>query len=247
MKILVTEGNPQGSKLAYQIIRDVNDNGGKVFGFATGIAPEETYRLLRESDVDFSDKISVNLDEYIGLADDHVQSYHYFMNKHLFNAKPFKKSYLPDGLGDPEKVTKDYDKILEENPIDLQILGLGNDGHIAFNEPGTPFDSKTHVSYLDESTIEFNSQLFDSKDEVPRSAFTMGISSIMSAKKIILLAFYESKAQAIHDMVLGPITEDLPASILQKHPDTTLILSRKSAKLLPDDMVTFVSDDEIEI
>lgn len=245
MKILVTEGNPSGSKLAYKIIRDVNENGGKVFGFATGIAPEETYRLLRESDVDFTDKISINLDEYIGLSSDHNQSYHYFMNRHLFNEKPFKKSYLPDGMGDPEEVIREYDEILEENPIDLQILGIGVDGHIAFNEPGTSFDSTTHISYLDESTIKFNSQLFNSIDEVPRSAFTMGIKSIMDCKKIILLAFYESKAQAIYDTVLGPITEDVPASILQKHPDTTLILSKKSAKLLPENIITYVSDEEI--
>lgn len=240
MKILVTDGNPSGSKIAYQIIRDEVDKGSKVFGFATGIAPEETYRLLRESDVDFSDRISINLDEYVGLADDHVQSYHYFMNKHLFNAKPFAKSYIPDGLADPEVEVKRYDKILEENPIDLQILGLGVDGHIAFNEPGTPFDSTTHVSYLDESTIKFNSQLFNSIDEVPRSAITMGIKSIMDAKKIILLAFYESKAEAIYEMVMGPVREDLPASILQNHPDTTLILSKESAKLLPEDKKTYM-------
>ncbi len=162
------------------------------------------------------------------------------MNKHLFNSKPFAKSYIPDGLADPEVEVKRYDKILEENPIDLQILGLGVDGHIAFNEPGTPFDSTTHVSYLDESTIKFNSQLFNSIDEVPRSAITMGIKSIMDAKKIILLAFYESKAEAIYEMVMGDVREDLPASILQNHPDTTLILSKESAKLLPEDIKTYM-------
>ena len=183
--------------------------------------------------MDFSKLYSVNLDEYVGLAPDHEQSYHAFMQEHLFNAKPLKESFLPDGMAeDLEQAAKDYDDILSQHVIDLQILGIGSNGHIGFNEPGTSFDSQTHVVDLTDSTIEANSRFFTSRDQVPTKAISMGIASIMAAKKIILFAYGDKKANAIFKMVNGPVTEEVPASVLQHHPDVTLILDQAAAAKL---------------
>ena len=180
---------------------------------------------------DFSKLYSVNLDEYVGLAPDHEQSYHAFMKAQLFNTKPFKESFLPDGMAeDLEQAVKDYDDVLAQHAIDLQILGIGSNGHIGFNEPGTPFDSQTHVVDLTDSTIEANSRFFASRDQVPTKAISMGIASIMAAKKIILFAYGDKKADAIFKMVKGPVTEEVPASVLQNHPDVTLILDEAAAR-----------------
>ena len=185
------------------------------------------------SDLDFTDMTSINLDEYVGLAPDNVQSYHYFMQEHLFKFKPFKASYVPDGLAkDVQAECARYNQLIKDNPIDLQVLGIGQNGHIAFNEPGTPFDSVTHEVDLTESTIQANSRFFDSIDEVPKSAICMGIADIMAAKEIVLLAKVESKAKAIKAMVEGPVTTDVPASILQKHPHVTVIADQAAASLL---------------
>lgn len=153
------------------------------------------------------------------------------MNKHLFKDKPFRHSYLPNGLAtDTVAEVKHYDQIIKENPIDIQLLGIGRNGHIAFNEPGTSFDSTTHEVELTQSTIEANARFFDNIDDVPKSAICMGIASIMSAKKIVLLAYGEKKRWAIKHMIEGPITEEMPASILQKHPDVTIICDEAAAQ-----------------
>ena len=177
--------------------------------------------------------VSVNLDGYVGLTGEDPQSYRYFMQENLFNEKPFKVSYLPKGNEDTaEEETAHYNEILAQHPVDLQILGIGRNGHIGFNEPGTPFDSQTHLVHLDQSTIEANSRFFEKIEDVPTQAISMGIANILAAKSIILFAYGESKAEAIAGMVNGPKTESLPASALQGHPDVVIIADQAALSLL---------------
>ena len=232
LKIIKVKDRNEGGKKAFELIKEAIQSGAKVFGLATGSTPETLYRELRESDLDFSDKIAINLDEYIGLSKDHPQSYHTFMKKQLFDYKPFKQIFIPDGLGDENTEPEKYDKIIDAHPIDVQILGIGTNAHIGFNEPGTPFDSKTHKVTLTQETIDANKRYFDSEEEVPRHAFSMGIQSIMSAKKIILMAYGENKAEAIERTVHGPVTEEVPSSILQTHPDVVIIVDEEAASKL---------------
>ncbi len=233
MKIIIRKNKLQGSAAAFEIFEHGLRNGNKVWGLATGSSPIDLYKSITDSNLNCANLTSINLDEYVGLKPDNDQSYHYFMQKHLFDKKPFKKSYVPDGMtSDVAAYCKKYDQIIKNNPIDIQLLGIGRNGHIAFNEPGTPFDSTTHEVKLTENTIKANSRFFDNEDEVPKSAICMGIANIMSAKKIVLLAFGAKKAEAIKKTVEGPVTEEVPASILQKHPDATLILDEAAAALL---------------
>lgn len=235
MKIIVTENKIQGGAKAFEIFENEIKNGAKVLGLATGSTPETLYQNFTNSDLNCSNLISINLDEYVGLTPDNPQSYHYFMRKHLFDKKPFKKSYVPDGMTKNVAATcKEYDQIIKDNPIDVQLLGIGRNGHIAFNEPGTPFDIGTHEVKLAENTIKANSRFFDNEDEVPKSAICMGTANIMDAKKVVLMAFGEKKAQAIKEMIEGPVTEQVPASILQKHPDVTIIVDKAAAQELDD-------------
>lgn len=233
MEIIYEKNKEQGSIKAAEMIREALDNGAKVFGLATGSTPEVLYEKLIESDIDFSDAISVNLDEYVGLPSDHEQSYRHFMEEKLFNKKPFKASYVPDGMNDEESEIARYEQILKDHPVDVQILGIGHNGHIAFNEPGTPFDSVTHKVELTDSTIQANKRNFEKEEDVPRYAYSMGLSSIMEAKKIILLAFGEDKAPAIKNLVTAEEpTEDIPSTILLNHPDVTIILDEAAATLI---------------
>lgn len=233
MELFYAKDKEQGSIKAYEMIREALHNDAKVFGLATGSTPEIVYEKLIESDVDFSDAVSVNLDEYVGLAGDHKQSYRYFMEKNLFDHKPFKASYVPNGLNQEEAEIERYEQILKENPVDVQILGIGQNGHIAFNEPGTSFDSVTHKVELTDSTIQANKRYFEKEEDVPRYAYSMGLSSIMNAKKIILLAFGEEKAQAVKDLVTAKeATEDIPSTILINHPDVTVIIDKEATKLI---------------
>ena len=236
MKVIVTENKIQGGAKAFEIFEKGIKNGAKVLGLATGSTPETLYQNWVKSDLNCEDLTSINLDEYVGLTPDNPQSYHYFMQKHLFDKKPFKKTYVPDGMAkDIPAFCKEYDQIIKDNPIDIQLLGIGRNGHIAFNEPGTPFDIGTHEVKLTENTIEANARFFDNEDEVPKSAICMGTANIMQSKKIVLMAFGEKKAQAIKEMIEGgPITEDVPASILQKHPDVTVIVDKAAAQELDD-------------
>lgn len=235
MKVIVTENKIQGGAKAFELFEKEIKNGAKVLGLATGSTPETLYQNWVNSDLNCSNLTSINLDEYVGLTPDNPQSYHYFMQKHLFDKKPFKKTYIPDGTTkDPAATCKEYDEIIKKNPIDLQLLGIGRNGHIAFNEPGTPFNIGTHEVKLTENTIKANSRFFDNIDEVPKSAICMGTANIMASKKIVLMAFGEKKAEAIKKTIEGPITEDVPASILQKHPDVTIICDKAAAQELDD-------------
>lgn len=233
MKVIVAKDPQEAGIKGYEVFADALKAGAQVFGLATGSTPLTTYEQIAQSNLDFSDALSINLDEYKGISPDNSQSYRYFMNENLFNKKPFKRSYLPDGLArnDTEEI-KRYDQLIDDHPIDLQLLGLGLNGHIGFNEPGSSFNGGTHVVDLTESTIQANSRFFDNIDDVPKQAYSMGIGSIMKSKKIVLEAYGEKKADIVAKMIEGPVTEDVPASLLQKHPDVVVILDEASAAKL---------------
>lgn len=233
MDVIRVKNADEGGKKAFEIIKDGIANGADTFGLATGSTPETMYSYMIESDMDFSDKVSVNLDEYVGLDGNNEQSYRYFMDQHLFNHKPFEKTYVPNGKAqDLDAECQRYDDIIAANPIDIQVLGIGQNGHIGFNEPGTSFEATTHVVELTESTVNANKRYFDKVEDVPTRALTMGIQSIMKSKKIILMAFGEAKAEAIKGMIDGKVTEDLPASVLQKHDDVVVIIDEDAASKL---------------
>jgi glucosamine-6-phosphate deaminase len=202
-----------------------------VLGLATGSSPIGTYEQLaewyRKGDIDFSQVTTVNLDEYCGLDENNKQSYRYFMNQHLFSKIniPLEHTYVPNGRAENvETECKRYDELIASlGGIDLQLLGLGHNGHIGFNEPSVAFEKTTHCVNLGESTIEANARFFNSIDEVPKQAITMGIKSIMQAKKILLIVNGEDKKEILHRSLYGPVTPSVPASILQLHPDLTVV------------------------
>ncbi|TKK67123.1 glucosamine-6-phosphate deaminase, partial [Enterococcus faecalis] len=198
MQIIRVANAEEGGKKAFELIKEGMNNGAKVLGLATGSTPETLYKEMTASDVDFTEMTSVNLDEYVGLGGEDEQSYRYFMNKHLFDKKPFKETFVPNGKAeDLDAASAEYEKIIDAHPVDIQILGIGQNGHIGFNEPGTPLDSLTHVVELTESTINANKRYFDKVEDVPTRAVSMGIGSIMKGKKMILMAYGEAKAEAI--------------------------------------------------
>lgn len=210
-----------------------------VLGLATGSSPVETYKQLikwyEQGDLDFSQTHTVNLDEYVGLAADHNQSYAWFMHNNLFdhiNIDP-SNTYLPNGLElDAKKECARYDSIIHGlGGVDLQLLGIGPNGHIGFNEPCDEFVKGTHCVDLTQATIDANSRFFESADQVPRQAYTMGILDIMQAKKIVMIVTGKNKAQAVHDAFCGPVTPQVPASILQLHPDFTLVADEDALSL----------------
>ncbi len=202
-----------------------------VLGLATGSTPigtyEELIRRYEQGDLDFSGVHSINLDEYRGLSPENDQSYRYFMNTHLFDSINIdkKNTYVPDGLEpDSEKACRDYEEIIRTHGgVDLQILGLGHNGHIGFNEPGSTFEKETHCVTLSETTREANARFFSSMDEVPTEAYTMGIGSIMQAKKIVVIVTGEGKREIVKKAFLGPITPEVQASVLQLHNDVILV------------------------
>lgn len=218
-------------KAANLILAQVNLKPNAVLGLATGGSPVGTYEKLvaayRQGDVDFSEVTTINLDEYRGIARAHEQSYWSFMHENFFDHVNVRENhiFIPDGENqNSEEVCRKYDDIIEKSGgIDMQLLGIGLDGHIGFNEPGSHFEANTHCVDLTESTIEANMRFFNSKDEVPRQAYTMGIRPIMQAKKVVMLANGKNKAEIIKKAFMGPITPEVPASILQMHPDFTLI------------------------
>jgi len=225
MEIIRVKDANEGGKKAFEIIANGMNNGAKVLGLATGSTPVPMYKEMTDSDLDFSNMTSVNLDEYVGLGGSDAQSYRFFMNDHLFNHKPFKETFVPNGKAtDLEAECKRYDQVIADHPIDIQILGIGRNGHIGFNEPGTSFSSSTHLVQLTQSTINANKIYFDKVEDVPTQALSMGIGSIMKSKKVILMAFGDAKADAIKGMIDGEVTEDLPASVLQNHADVTVII-----------------------
>ena len=202
-----------------------------VLGLATGSTPIGTYDQLVEwynkGDLDFSEVTTVNLDEYKGLPRTNDQSYYYFMHQHLFdrvNIDP-ERTNVPNGMEpDAEKECGRYEELIRSmGGVDLQLLGLGHNGHIGFNEPGEAFEKETHCVDLTESTIEANKRFFASADDVPKQAYTMGIKTIMQAKKILIVVNGENKADIVERAFFGPVTPEVPASILQLHNDVTLV------------------------
>lgn len=233
MNIITVKNAAEGGKVAFDLLVEELAAGAKTLGLATGSTPLTFYQEIVNSDLDFSDITSINLDEYVGLPAENAQSYDYFMREHLFQYKPFKETFLPNGLAkDLDAEVKRYDALIDSHPIDFQILGIGRNGHIGFNEPGTAFDEQTHVVDLSDNTLEANSRFFASLDEVPKQAISMGIASIMKSKKIVLEAFGVEKADAVAQMVHGPVTETLPASILQKHDNVIVIVDEAAAAKL---------------
>lgn len=233
MKVIRVENQVEGAKVALELLKEKLAQGAKTLGLATGSSPIEFYKQIVASDLDFSELTSVNLDEYVGLSEDNPQSYRYFMNEQLFHKKPFKESFLPNGVAeDAEVEVERYNQVLANHPVDLQILGIGINGHIGFNEPGTSFDSTVHIVDLEQSTIEANARFFDKIEDVPTQAFSMGIRNILDAKSIILFAYGASKAQAIAGTVQGEVTESLPASALQRHEDVVIIADKEALSLL---------------
>lgn len=218
----------------------LQSNPKAVLGLATGSSPVGVYARLvemhRKGLVSFAKASSYNLDEYVGLPVDHPQSYRSFMNEHLFNHIDIDlaRTHVPDGnASDPDAECAAYDRMLEENgPVDLQILGIGSNGHIGFNEPDTSLTSGTHVVNLLDETREANARFFDKLDDVPRQAVTMGIGSILKARQIVLLVRGQEKAEAIRNAVLGPITTQCPASLLQCHPNVIILVDEGAAKWL---------------
>ncbi len=239
MKVIVTENYEEMSKKAAEIITElVKNNPNAILGLATGSSPIGTYKQMAvdcKNGVSYKNVQTVNLDEYVGLTADHDQSYAYFMRTNLFDHLDIdqKNTNLPCGSAPDVKAECDrYNALLEEMKQDVQVLGIGSNGHIGFNEPGTSFDSVTHLVDLTESTIKDNSRMFASIDEVPRQALSMGIKNIMQAKSIIMVVSGKNKAEAVRRMVKGEITPDCPASVLQLHPFVTVVCDKDAASLL---------------
>lgn len=239
MKLIVKENYEEASKAGAQIFIDaIKANPSITLGLATGSSPIGIYQNLikanKNGEISFKNVKTVNLDEYVNLPVTHPESYRAFMNKQLFDQVDIDKAQtnVPCGLGNAEENCKAYDEIIAKNPQSIQLLGIGSNGHIAFNEPGTPFDSNTHVVTLKDSTRKDNARFFASIDEVPTHAITMGIKGIMGAKRIVLIATGANKADAIARLINGEITTDCPATILQKHPDVTIIVDKAAASKL---------------
>lgn len=241
MKIISAKDYAELSKKAADIVAEqLKAKPDSVLGLATGSSPVGLYKELiaryEAGELDFAPVHSVNLDEYVGLGPDHDQSYRYFMNDNLFN----HVNILPENTNVPNGLAPDLDAeclryegvIAALGGIDLQVLGIGHDGHIAFNEPDSVFPKITHSTGLTEMTVEANKRFFAKKEDVPRQALTMGIGSIMKARKIIMVANGAGKAEVLAKAFKGPVTPEVPASILQFHPDFTLIADEEALSVL---------------
>lgn len=232
MKIIKAKDyNDMSRKAANIISAQVIMKPNCVLGLATGSTPIGTYAQLvdwyQKGDLDFSEVTTVNLDEYKGLTRENDQSYYYFMNENLFSRVNIKleRTFLPDGTEpDSDKACRDYNKVIADvGGVDLQLLGLGHNGHIGFNEPGMAFEAETHCVNLTESTMKANQRFFASMEDVPRQAYTMGIKTIMQAKKILIVVSGADKAEIVKEAFFGPITPKVQASVLQLHNDVTLV------------------------
>lgn len=240
MKIVITKSYDEMSEKAFEVMKQVVlQKNDAVIGLATGTTPLGLYNLLikacENKEISFKDIKTINLDEYKGIDKSNKNSYHYFMQQNLFKYVDInqKNIYIEKGNAECDLAEcKRYNELLDKFPQDIQLLGIGSDGHIGFNEPGTKFDSLTHVVNLKKSTIKDNSRLFNKISEVPKQAYTQGIKNIMNAKKILIIANGKNKAKAVQKAICGPITEKVPASILQLHPDCTFILDEEAASLL---------------
>ena len=237
MKIIKAKDYAEMSKkVAGIFFSQITLKPNSVLGLATGSTPIGTYKKLIEmykaSDVDFSEVKTVNLDEYVGLSGESDQSYRYFMNENLFDHINIDKTNtnVPNGkAADKDAECQRYEDLIKAlGGIDMQLLGIGNNGHIGFNEPNDCFDKYTHEVNLTESTIEANTRFFESAADVPKTAISMGIKTIMDAKKIVLVANGSGKADIIYDTCFGPITPNVPASALQLHPDVTIVIDEEA-------------------
>lgn len=239
MKIITGTIEELDALVAQEFVKVVNKKPNAVLGLATGTTPIGVYanlsKMCKEHKVFFTGVKTYNLDEYKGIDPENDQSYRYFMNKYLFSGIDVKieNTHVLSGKIASDAEAEKYDEeIANAGGIDIQILGIGSNGHIAFNEPGTKFDSKTHIVALTESTIKDNSRLFKSIDEVPTHAITMGLATIMKAKKIVLVAYGKNKALAIKKLIEDEPSESLPCSILKKHPDCTIYVDEDAYSLM---------------
>lgn len=241
MRIIIAKDYKEmGKKAANIIASQIILKPESVIGFATGETPIGMYKELvdiyKTSSLDTSKITTFNLDEYYGLSYDNPQSYAYYMHENLFKHIYIEpgSSHLPYGMCEDieEECTHYEEKIKNAGGIDLQVLGIGRNGHIGFNEPDVKFEVRTHMVELDQDTIEANARFFPSMEDVPKQAISMGIKTIMGARKILLMASGAEKARAIYDAIYGKITPELPASILQLHPDVTMVLEKEAASLL---------------
>jgi len=240
MKVIIAKDYDELSKEAFKIVKaELDKNDSLVLGLATGSSPVGLYKEMikdhKENGTSYKNVKTVNLDEYRGLDYSSDQSYVYFMRENLFDHIDINlnNTNIENGLAkDADKECERYNKVLETLVPDVQVLGIGSNGHIAFNEPNTPWDSVTHVVNICESTIKDNARFFKSIDEVPRQAYTMGLKNIMMSKNIIVVANGKNKAKAVLGMVKGKLTPEVPASILQLHPNVTVIVTEDAAELI---------------
>lgn len=227
-------------KVSEMIINKIKEKPDAILGLATGASPVKTYEKLIEAykkgEISFKDVKTFNLDEYYHLPKSNKNSYYTFMHENLFNSIDIKEenTHVPDGNpADADSYCKEYDKSIDDaGGIDIQLLGIGRNGHIGFNEPSDHFTSGTYKVSLTPSTIEANRIYFDSEEEMPREAITMGVESILKAKTVILIATGKFKAEAVRDMVKGKVSPSCPASVLQKHPDAYIFVDEEAASLL---------------
>jgi glucosamine-6-phosphate deaminase len=254
MEIIITDNYEEMSKVSAQIIScEIKKRHDLVLGLATGDTPVGTYKELvkihKKEGLDFSKVKSFNLDEYVGLASLHKNSYNYFMWENLFkhvNINP-ENVYIPQGnTEDPEEFCLWYEEqIKKAGGIDMQVLGIGGDGHIAFNEPGSSFASRTRVKALVKQTIEDNARFFDNVVDVPRFAITMGVGTILEARKILLIASGEKKAEVCAQFIEGPVTSQITATALQLHNYATVVLDKEAAsKLKRTEYYNWVRDNK---
>lgn len=241
MKLIIADSYEEASLEASKILLEqIKTNPKSHLGLATGSTPLKLYEYMvadfKENGTSYKEVKSFNLDEYFGLDGAHPQSYRYFMMENLFNHVDIlpENVNVPAGQGDIQENCDAYNAMLSSEGVDIQLLGIGSNGHIGFNEPGTSFDEVTHCVELEEGTREDNARLFfdGNIDEVPTHAVTMGIKNIMEAKKVLLLAFGENKAEPIRVLVEGEVSVDVPASVLQNHPDVTVIIDHAAASKL---------------
>ena len=235
-----TDYNDMSRKAANILSAQVILKPNSVLGLATGSTPLGTYKQLiewyKKGDIDFSEVATVNLDEYFGLSRDDANSYHYFMKRNFWDHVniPPEHTYIPDGTAaDTERECLRYDRLITGiGGIDMQLLGLGHNGHIGFNEPGASFDKDTHIVKLSGMTIEANKRFFEREEEVPRSAYTMGIRSIMQSRRILVIASGVHKSEIVKKAFFGPVTPSVPASVLQLHNHVTLVGDAEALSLI---------------
>ncbi|MFV0381252.1 MAG: glucosamine-6-phosphate deaminase [Breznakia sp.] len=238
MNVIVCKSYEEASEKAYEVVKEVVvKKPNAVLGFATGSSPIGLYKNMiagyKANDISYKDVVTFNLDEYVGLAQSHSESYWTFMHENLFNGIDVKAENIHLPYGNSEEDCIAYEKAMSDYQIDIQVLGIGGNGHIGFNEPGTPFAKETHIVTLTQETRDANARFFDGDmTQVPKEAITMGIATIMKAKKIVLIASGENKADAVKAMVEGTIEESMPASILQNHPDVVVVVDEAAAAKL---------------